>query len=793
MRRKKIAFALLLLLALLLLCGCGNKGETALPSPTPVPTPEPDYSGQLRISEFMTKNKAALADESGAFPDWVELECIAASPVDLSGWALSDRPGTAKLPLEARMAQPGDYALLFCGEDSFSLSQGETLYLLSPDGKIQDQALCPESASDRSLQRQADGSFAETRWISPGYPNDPAGHEAFAASRPAPMLSIHEVMVSNEAHPLTGDLLCDWVELHNDSGAPLALAGYSLSDSLKEPARFVFPERTLQPGELLVLACEADGLPEGTEIWNTGFSLDAVQEQLYLFSPQGNLVDYVSLEEIPIEGSLGRQDGTEGFLYFTEPSPGQENLGGERRVSARPVALTPDGIYDDVESVSVALSAAGEIRYTLDGSQPGPDSALYEGPITLTETTVLRAASWEEGAVKSRAASFSYIINEHHTLPVLSLAVDSQTDFNGMYASTWEGPILPANLSMYESDGLLFSQDCRVRLQGRTSLILPKKGLGIRFGGRYGGNLHCDVFGNGITEYSSLTLRVGQDYAMSLFRNELFQALMAEASDDVLVQATRFCILYVNGDYYGIYALKEDFSRQFYASHAGVSKESVAHVNPPAGSGSDFYIHTVDFVESHDMTLDENYEELGRYLNLDSLIDWVLFEGYAADQDIYTNYRMFSSPENGGAWQLAYYDLDICFFHLSDCFLTIGNEGELPTILRYLGRNAAFRERLLSRYAELGRTTLSDEHVLQKICECEELLAPEIPRNHARWDISPGTWESQVDFLKQTVQSHWFYLTSDVLRIRFDCTQEEYDKYFSEFKPEDKGGIETWN
>ena len=101
--------------------------------------------------------------------------------------------------------------------------------------------------------------------------------------------------------------------------------------------------------------------------------------------------------------------------------------------------------------------------------------------------------------------------------------------------------------------------------------------------------------------------------------------------------------------------------------------------------------------------------------------------------------------------------------------------------------------RLLSRYAELGRTTLSDEHVLQKICEFEELLAPEIPRNHARWDISPGTWQSQVDFLKQTVEGNWFYLTSDVLRSRFDCTQEEYDHYFSEFKPEDNGGIETWN
>ena len=95
---KKHRLLLFLLLLTLLLSACSSRSQ--LPAETPAgsaeepeaqETPAPaDYSGQLRISELMIKNKAALAID-GAFPDWVELENCSDEPVALEGWSLSDK------------------------------------------------------------------------------------------------------------------------------------------------------------------------------------------------------------------------------------------------------------------------------------------------------------------------------------------------------------------------------------------------------------------------------------------------------------------------------------------------------------------------------------------------------------------------------------------------------------------------------------------------------------------------------------------------------------------------------
>jgi len=73
----------------------------------------------------------------------------------------------------------------------------------------------------------------------------------------------------------------------------------------------------------------------------------------------------------------------------------------------RPVLTPPKinpngGTFDVPPEVSLSTDEAGaQIRYTLDGSVPGTSDPLYEGPIKLTASTVLRARAYKDGFTRS--------------------------------------------------------------------------------------------------------------------------------------------------------------------------------------------------------------------------------------------------------------------------------------------------------------------------------------------------------------------------------------------------------
>jgi|TARA_B110000881_G_scaffold185967_1_gene174472 hypothetical protein len=83
----------------------------------------------------------------------------------------------------------------------------------------------------------------------------------------------------------------DWIELTNISGAPVDLAGWSLSDDPIEPNRWVIPSVILAPGEeLLVFASGKDRSDPASEL-HTNFKLSASGEYLALFGPDGTTVE----------------------------------------------------------------------------------------------------------------------------------------------------------------------------------------------------------------------------------------------------------------------------------------------------------------------------------------------------------------------------------------------------------------------------------------------------------------------------------------------------------------------
>lgn len=697
-------------------------------------------AGQVRISELMAKNHASLIDENGDFPDWVELENISAQAVSLDGFTLSD--GSGEQVISGVTLAPGDFAVI-CLKD-FGIALDETLFLKNGYGTEIDSMLCTCDAADTSLT--ADGACI---WPTPGFANTSDGYGEYMAQLAAPApLVINEVMTANIDPAVQNS---DWVEIKNISAEAVELSGWTLSDSSKDYAKWHFPEYTLAPGEALVVYCTDDELEN---VICTGFSLSSDGEPLYL-TDGSRIVDSLRVHNLGCGRSVGRIDGENGWFYFDTPTPGEDNGAGERRVSAKPVSVTPDGTYDGVDKLSVELSSPGSIYYTTDGSVPTQSSTLYAAPIELSATTVVRAIAVEDGAIQSAPATYTYFVNEDLTLPVISLVPDDQSGFERMYNNKLKQEEIAGSVTYYDGDER-FTNACGIKMSGSGSLDLPKRSMCLRFRDRYGdGDLEYDVFGNGITTYSSLVVRAGEDYCLATIRNELFQALNDDADGKALTQQSRYCNLFINGKYWGIYCLKEDYSGQYYASHFDVSKDSVSIYKASAPAGSGFFEDVVQFTRKNDMSVPENYEKLCSVLDIDSLIDWFIFEGYSANGDIGGNLRYIRSTEGDGKWRLALYDLDWGFFSDDLAFNIVTRPADMMMdvsfVILSLTDNDEFMDRLLTRFAEVRKSVLSNEYVLAKIDEYEALLSPDIARDKERWDLTENIWRLRMNDLRSFV------------------------------------------
>lgn len=754
--------------------------------------------GELVISEFMEKNRAALQDGDGDMSDWIELYNPGAEPVALAGWSIADSESGAGWGFPDISLGGGEYLLVFAsGKDSrggelhtdFAISGDEGLYLRDGSGALRSSALCLGCDKDVSVALAADGGYKPSLYPTPGFENSASGYDALQQTLwPTGPLVINEAMSSNTVYLEQEDIGCtDWAEIKNISDGEVLLSDYWLSDDSDDYFLWQLPALSLAPGQTLVVLCdgEARGMRGGLAF--SGLSLDGANEQLYLCDAQGALVDYMSLRDISLNGSFGRMDGLPGRYYFAVPSPGEDNKNGYTRVSAKPASLEADGVFDGVDAVTVALSAAGEIRYTLDGSLPTDSSPLYTAPLSVSRTTALRAVSFEPGALPSRPLNLSYIVNEGHSLPVVSLSSDSPKDFRYMYNGAKKNMELPGSLSYYGEDGS-FTIGCGISLNGMTSLVLEKKNMSLRFRGAYGDPaLEYDLYGGGVTEFTNLLLRAGQDFDRAIIRNELCHELVALSGDNVINQRCKYVVLYINGEYSGIYALKEKANEQLYASLAGVSKDSVELLEPLVDYQGEFYQELIRFAIMNDMRLDESYRHICERVDIDSLIDFLIMEGFCANTDVTMgNMRFVRSPEADNRWRFMIYDLDATFAYEGSIYYNLmsgfaENTVQLSALILPLMKNADFRDAFLTRASALLRDTLTNEAVVDTIDRLCGQIGPEVARDYARFGKSLADWQYDVDELRRTIlESDWRQLNIDALSQLFKLSGAERLAYFGD-------------
>lgn len=802
MKRRKTTLALCAALALcaVLAAGCGATAPEAPIDETAgtlVAPEKSEYEGRIVINELMVKNRATLSDKSGAFPDWIELKNISDESVLLSGFTLADGEDEDASPLPELALAPGECALIYADGESgtegevhvgFSLSKDETVILRDALGATVDSAQCTADKADRALARTAEGEWEQARFATPGFDNSPAGYDAWQAAQSVPTgLIISEAVTANKSTLPQEQLgLCDWAEIKNNSAEIVALTGCCLSDDIDALDAWCFPDMALAPGESVIVICSSESGEADAGYLHAPFDLSASGERLYLSDGAGRILDYVYLHDIPAGGSMGRMDGENGWFYFAAPQPNRAKTGGARRVSAAPKSTAADGVYNDAEVVATSLVSdveGAEIYYTLDGSYPTAQSARYTGKISMERTCVLRAIAVEPGALASEAATFSFIINEGHTLPVVSLVADDVQAFEHMYSAGRKGEELGGSIAFYSDEGG-FTAPCGIDMHGETSLTLPKKNMGIHFRSRYGASeVEYDLFGGGVTSFKALVLRAGQDQTRSIIRSELLENLCLQYSDKVPAQRSEYCVLYVNGEYKGIYALMEKVNEAHYAALMGVTKESVTVTKAPAMPGSEYYESVLRFAMENDLTQPDAYARFCELVDIDNLIDWMIIEGYSANTDVSTgNIRYVRSTEGDGKWRFMLFDLDATLTSSGSIFANVLKPASTQNavFITQLVQNAEFRERFLTRASEVLTTTLSNANVDAEIVRLTSLIASEVERDSTvRKTTTAAQWEGSVAELRDTITGRdWNSRCIAAIGQLMNLSEEEMQRYF---------------
>jgi hypothetical protein len=602
----------------------------------------------------------------------------------------------------------------------------------------------------------------------------------------------------------------DWIEIHNPGPETVRLTGFGLSDDPEVPFKLTFPEMTLGSGKFLVVFASGKGevrtTAGGAPELHAGFELDAQGETLLLRSPGGEVIDSVKFGPIPLDASYGRSmDGEGAWVFFENPTPGAANGSGFESI-AGPVEVSPSaGFYAGGVSASLSSDPAERIRYTLDGSDPNPLSALYSSPVPIGRTAALKARAFRPGALPGPVLTATYFIGETISLPTVSLSTDPGNLFDpdiGIYvvgngtavggypgfpfgspANYWEDWERPASIEFFEPSGKSgFSLKAGIQLHGKTTRTLPQKSFAVFARGKYGPKeIDYPLFPDlAIRGFKSFVLRNGgsdniANQGAVHFRDGLTARLVK--SLDLESLAYRPCVVFVNGAYWGIYELRENLNKHYLESHTGVDPDAVDILDdyhrlyPWVVEGSaDRFNAMIDFMKSADLADDNAAGEVEEWMDVDDYLTYMAVQIYFANQDGPGHNCKFWRPRTpSGRFRWLLYDTDHSFGlatfipsftynpeAYSDNTIAYYREPDGPAwpnppestfLFRKILENSGFRNRFVNRVADLLNSAFADSTVSSRIRSIHDEIEPEIARHTARWGGSAPQWERNVQVL----------------------------------------------
>ena len=596
----------------------------------------------------------------------------------------------------------------------------------------------------------------------------------------------------------------DWVELHNESDVDVDISGWYISDKESKPTKYQFPEGTIIPADgYKIVVCSGRDLQKTDEV-HTNFKLSQTERKDALLLNNANEVqqDFTELIITNSGHSVSRMDGE--WMIDNTPTPNGDNNANISRYAVAPTIQLEAGFYQGEVTVEIVNNEENSVlRYSTDGNRVTAGSQIYDGPITLDTTTVVKARAFsnDETVWASRMDFSTYFINEEFSLPVFSVAADGLQDLanNSDGQDGFSRPIGSVEYFNIEKERESYSYG-ELNRHGQDSWQLNHRSLDYicRDEMGYTKAINAQLFPQkSRDEFQRLMFRAsgddnypaisGPDHAGSTHvRDEYVHTLALEGGMELDVRTPQRVIVFLNGDYWGVYGLREKIADHDYIGEYYDQGKFDIQFNSTWGNylqrygGEDAandWLDLQEFALNQDLSNEENYNYVDSLINLTSLIDWVLINTNTVAADwLQWNTGWWRGLDPDGKhkkWGYIVWDLDATFDYyinytnvpnldpdavpcdIEALFQWVPQARHNRIFLRLLEQNADFRELYYQRYADMMNTAFSCENMLSTLDRMIAEIEPEMPRQVERW-AGPGDsmeeWETNVARLRGFIQ-----------------------------------------
>ena len=242
----------------------------------------------------------------------------------------------------------------------------------------------------------------------------------------------------------------------------------------------------------------------------------------------------------------------------------------------------------------------------------------------------------------------------------------------------WERPVT-VDFMMAEGDH--FTQEMGMRIKGAASRTLVQKSIRLIAREEYGKkNIKypllpeniCQEDGTVLDKYKSITLRNGANDASNSRIRDPFVSLLARGME-VETAMSRPVIGYINGEYWGIYSLTEEYSDHHLANHYGLDNENVITIKQSqvedGNKGDEGRFRALQYrLLTSDVTDPKAYAAIEEMVDTKSLADYAAITLYIGNDDgifHHNNWMIWrtrkveeGNPYGDTRWRMMLYDSD---------------------------------------------------------------------------------------------------------------------------------------